>query len=198
MQYKDYLLNHYKAATVNNRIYGINRYLDSLVQSQDNSADANSVLSFRLPAVQTQQVSFLDDVISQENYVVFKDSLKSDGNMFWYFVVRFLACTGARVSELIQMKAEHLDMRYMDLYSKGGKVRRIYLPDTLCLEALDWVHQRGIDSGFIFITSHGQLITPRGISSQLKVLARRYGIISRYRVSPCLPASVCQEFPCKL
>lgn len=26
MQYKDYLLNHYKAATVNNRIYGINRY----------------------------------------------------------------------------------------------------------------------------------------------------------------------------
>ena len=87
-----------------------------------------------------------------------------------------LACTGARVSELIQMKAEHLDMRYMDLYSKGGKVRRIYLPDTLCLEALDWVHQRGIDSGFIFITSHGQLITPRGISSQLKVLARRYGI----------------------
>ena len=115
MQYKDYLLNHYKAATVNNRIYGINRYLDSLIQSQDNNTDTNYVLSFRLPAVQTQQVSFVDDVISQEDYVVFKDSLKSDGNMFWYFVVRFLACTGARVSELIQMKAEHLDMRYMDL-----------------------------------------------------------------------------------
>lgn len=28
--FKDYLINHYKAATVNNRIYGINRYLDCL------------------------------------------------------------------------------------------------------------------------------------------------------------------------
>ena len=41
--------------------------------------------------------------------------------MLWYFVVRFLACTGARVSELIQIKAEHLHLGYIDLYTKGGK-----------------------------------------------------------------------------
>ena len=28
--FKDYLINHYKAATVNNRIYGINRYWTAL------------------------------------------------------------------------------------------------------------------------------------------------------------------------
>ena len=78
----------------------------------------------------------MDRVISQEDYMRFKDSLKSDGNMYWYFVVRFLACTGARVSELIQIKAEHLEMGYMDLCSKGGKVRRIYFPDALCQDCL--------------------------------------------------------------
>lgn len=195
MLYKDYLVQHYTAATVNNRIYGINRYLDCIGMALDNKgpdSDGSRAASdntgfpsdchrdsrdaFRLPVVQTQQVSFLDRVISQEDYMRFKDSLKSDGNMYWYFVVRFLACTGARVSELIQIKAEHLEMGYMDLCLKGGKVRRIYFPDALCQEALDWVHEKGVVSGFLFTNSHGDPITPRGISSQLKVLARRYGI----------------------
>ena len=33
------------------------------------------------------------------------ECLKKDDDMFWYFVIRFLAATGARVSELIQIKA---------------------------------------------------------------------------------------------
>ena len=48
--------------------------------------------------------------------------------MFWYFVIRFLAATGARVSELIQIKVEHVKLGHLDLYSKGGKLRRIYIP----------------------------------------------------------------------
>ena len=39
-------------------------------------------------------------------------------------VVRFLAATGARVSELIQIKVEHVQLGYIDIYSKGGKLRR--------------------------------------------------------------------------
>ena len=47
--------------------------------------------------------------------------------MFWYFVIRFLAATGARVSELIQIRAEHVKLGHLDLYSKGGKLR-VYIP----------------------------------------------------------------------
>ena len=36
MLYKDYLVQHYTAATVNNRIYGINRYLDCIGMALDN------------------------------------------------------------------------------------------------------------------------------------------------------------------
>ncbi len=59
--------------------------------------------------------------------------------MFWYFVIRFLAATGARVSELIQIKAEHVKLGHLDLYSKGGKLRRIYIPKELQNEALSWL-----------------------------------------------------------
>lgn len=56
--------------------------------------------------------------------------------MEWYFVVRFLATTGARISELIQIKVEHIKLGYLDLYSKGGKMRRIYFPIKLQKERI--------------------------------------------------------------
>ncbi len=123
--FKDYLIRHYKASTVNNRIYGINRYLDFLEEIY-----GSQMIHFRLTVIRTQQAAFLDNIISQEDYETFKKRLKDSGNMLWYFVVRFLACTGARVSELIQIKAEHLHLGYIDLYTKGGKVRRLHFPDA--------------------------------------------------------------------
>ena len=51
----------------------------------------------------------------------------------WYFLIRFLGATGARVSELVQFKAEHLRVGYFDLYTKGGKVRRLFVPKELTM-----------------------------------------------------------------
>ena len=98
--------------------------------------------------------------------------------MFWYFVIRFLAATGARVSELIQIKVEHVKMGHIDLYSKGGKLRRIYIPKKLREEALVWFENKNQSSGFIFLNKYGKRITTRGISGQLKKLGAKYVINS--------------------
>ncbi len=180
--YRQYLIDHYKASTVNSRLNSINRCLDWISRlnfeeyPQIASLYCQDACQIRLTAVKIQTRAFLDTVISQADYTEFKDVLKAEGNLFWYFVVRFLACTGARVSELITIKAEHLELGYMDLCSKGGKVRRIYFPPQLCIEARKWLHDRGITSGFIFTGRNGRPLTARGIGSQLKVLAHRYGI----------------------
>lgn len=84
--------------------------------------------------------------------------------------------TGARVSELIQIKAEHVKLGHLDLYSKGGKLRRIYIPKELQNEALFWLAEKQQESGFIFLNKYGERITTRGISGQLKKLAVRYNI----------------------
>lgn len=164
-EHKTWLIEHYKPKTVNLRIRAINCYLESIGKD-----------TWKLSSVKVQQKAFLENVISEADYTYFKNCLKRDGNMLWYFVVRFLAATGARVSELVQIKVEHIKLGHLDLYSKGGKLRRIYIPKALQEEALFWLNEKGQESGFIFLNHFGERITTRGISGQLKKLAAKYGI----------------------
>jgi site-specific recombinase XerD len=105
-----------------------------------------------------------------------KNSLKKDDNLIWYFVVWFLAATGARVSELIQIKAEHVLAGYFDLYTKGGKLRRLYIPKKLRSECMDWLAKKDKVSGYLFLNRFGKRITTRGVSQQLKNYAEKYGL----------------------
>ena len=163
--YKVWLIEGYKPKTVNLRLRAINCYLESIGKER-----------WKLPFVRVQQKAFLENVISEADYEYFKNCLKRDDEMFWYFVIRFLAATGARVSELIQIKVEHIKRGHIDLYSKGGKLRRIYIPKALQEEALSWLTDKQQESGFIFLNKYGERITTRGISGQLKKLAVRYDI----------------------
>lgn len=164
-QYKLWLIENYKPETVNLRIRAINCYLESI-----------SKTNIKIPPVKMQQRNFLENVISEADYIYFKNCLKSDEEMLWYFVIRFLAATGARISELLQIKAEHIQIGYLDLYSKGGKLRRLYIPEALQQEALDWLTVLNRNSGFIFLNRQGNLISSRGVAIQLKTFAVRYHI----------------------
>ncbi len=163
--YKTYLIETFKPKTVNLRIQALNKYLDSVGKSR-----------LRLKSVKVQQRSYLENVISHADYIFLKNSLKKEDNPAWYFVVRFLAATGARVSELIQLKVEHIRMGYYDIYTKGGKIRRIYIPKILRKETTEWLNQSHRSSGYLFLNRFGERITTRGIAQQLKNYALKYGL----------------------
>ena len=163
--FKGYLLENYKPKTVNLRIQGINKYLEFLKREK-----------LRLSPIKLQQKNFLENVISDADYNYFKNQLRKDKNMEWYFVVRYLAATGARVSELVQLKVEHVQAGYYDIYSKGGKIRRLYIPKKLRDETIVYLKQENKQTGFLFLNRFGERITTRGISLQLKKLAKKYGI----------------------
>lgn len=165
LAYKGYLMEHFKPKTVNLRIQAMNKYLAYLGKEH-----------FRIKAVKVQQKNFLENVISNADYKFLKKSLEKDGNMEWYFVVWYLAATGARVSELIQIKIEHVESGYFDLYSKGGKLRRLYIPKKLRAETLEWLKIEERTSGYLFLNRFGERITARGISQQLKNYAEKYGL----------------------
>jgi len=165
LAYKGYLMESYKPKTVNLRVQAMNKYLYYMEQQP-----------LQLKNVKIQQKNFLENVISNADYQYLKKKLKQDGNMEWYFIVWFLAATGARVSELIQIKAEHVELGYLDLYSKGGKLRRVYIPEKLKKEAKVWMDQNQITSGYLFKNRYGERISTRGVGQQLKRYAIKYGL----------------------
>jgi len=165
LAYKGYLMENFKPKTINLRIQAINKYLEFVKKEK-----------LQLKFIKVQQKNFLENVISNADYMFLKNKLKKDGNMEWYFVVWYLAATGARVSELIQIKIEHVQAGFFDLYTKGGKLRRLYIPKKLKTETELWLNETGRSSGYLFLNRFGEKITPRGISQQLKNYAAKYGI----------------------
>ena len=163
--YKAKIIEQFKPKTVNLRIQALNKFLEHVGKPK-----------LRLKSVKVQQRTYLENVISQADYIFLKKKLKQEENLMWYFVVRFLTATGARVSELIQIKVEHVHIGYFDIYSKGGKVRRLFIPKRLRDEAEEWFDETQQTTGYIFRNRFGERITTRGIAQQLKNYARRYGL----------------------
>lgn len=163
--YKMYLIETFKPKTVNLRIQALNKYLEFERKPQ-----------LHLKSVKVQQRTYLENVISNADYMFLKNRLKKENNQEWYFVVRFLAATGARVSELIQLKVEHVKGGYYDIYTKGGKIRRLFIPKKLREEALIWLTANKRESGYLFLNRFGERITTRGIAQQLKNYAVKYGL----------------------
>lgn len=163
--YKAFLVNTYKPTTVNVRILSLNKYMEAL------GHDEQKMKTIKMP-----KESFLDHIISNEDYLSFKESLRKEQDLRWYFIVWFLAATGARISELIKFQVEDVHAGFVDIYSKGGRMRRLYFPEKLRKEALKWLESEGRSKGFLFLNTKGSRLTPRGISLRLKEFASKYGI----------------------
>ena len=163
LKYKSYLIEHFMPRTINSRIYAINRFLLYLNKR-----------TLTLKTIKIQQRTFLDNVISNAEYTRFLKNLKGDNKTKYYMIVRTLACTGARISELIQFKIEDVREGYIDIYAKGGKLRRIYFPKTLQNELLSWTASEQRECGNLFLNKNGVTISIRGIEHMLKNYAIKY------------------------
>ena len=102
LAYKGYLVENFKPQTVNLRLQGINKYLEFARQEK-----------LKVKFVKVQQKNFLENVISDADYKFLKTCLKTDGYDEWYFIIWFMAATGARVSELLHIKAEHVHVGHV-------------------------------------------------------------------------------------
>lgn len=168
LSYKGWLIENYKAKTVNLRIQALNRFLDFIKKP-----------GLKMKFIKIQQQNFLENVISEADYRFLCRKLKADKRLNWYFVVRYLCATGARISELLQIKVEHVEVGCLDLYGKGGKLRRIYIPKRLKIETVNWLKSIHRTSGYLFCNRFGKRITSRGVGYQLKAFAKSYGINSK-------------------
>lgn len=163
--YKCYLIDHYQPQTVNLRIRAINSYVEFL-----------NLPYSRILMVRHKQRSFLENVISQADYEYLKTRLRQDDRMTCYYAVWIMAATGLRISELIQLQVQDVRRGHLDVYSKGNRVRRVYIPKTVRTSCKKWLDSIGRLSGDVFLNRYGNRISSAGIRDQLRRYAIQYDL----------------------
>lgn len=168
LKFKHYMDSNYCPQTANIRILAMNKYLKSVGRKGVN-----------LKTVKIQQRYFVENVISNADYEFFKRRLRRAKILKYYYLIWLVATTGARASEVVCFKIEHVKLGYMDITSKGRRFRRLLIPTRVQGSIMRWVSSEGRDSGYLFLNNLGEQISPRGISKQLKIYGKKFGLDTR-------------------
>ena len=115
-----------------------------------------------------------DNVPSESEYNKILSFLKGYGNMDYYFWIKILASTGARVSEFIQFTWEDILAGEATVRGKGNKYRRFFFPEKLQKEVRVYVKENG-KKGIVATGRYGR-ITARGLSQNMKVWGEKAGV----------------------
>lgn len=160
--FKRYLIDNFSPKTAANRCIAMNQYCKFMGRSEC------AVKTIKVPKKTT-----VENIITKEQYEKMLSGLKADGNQKGYWMVAFLAKTGARVSELVKMDKKALETGVFEIWTKG-KIRRILIPDSLIKESGEYFKE--VPSDLLFPSKHGGQMTTRGVAENIKRWAKKYGI----------------------
>lgn len=131
-------------ATINKQINVINSYIRYLMSKGEDLED------WLMTAQKVKQVQFIDDILSMPDYEFILKKAQAAENWTVYLYARIAGTTGMRLCEMLQIKREHIDHGYVDLYGKGAKRRRIYFAKTMRTYVLAVLDMLGLKSGYVF------------------------------------------------
>lgn len=162
LDFKRQQLEKWKPGTAFNRVIAMNQYCLFIKHPE-----------YRVKGIKIHRNPSVENVITVDEYNRLIDGLKTDGNERGYWMIKYLAKTGARVSEFVQLTKNALDIGYCEMWTKG-KIRRIYIPQTLIEDSRDYFMQ--VESGYLFPNRYGGQLTARGVAQNLQNWAVKYGI----------------------
>ena len=151
-------------ATINLYIIAVNRYLRFM--ECGNAA---------IRTLKVQRKCSLENVISRKEYHELLDYAKSSGRKKYYYIMRTLALTGIRVSELQYITVETLEDGRVQVYNKG-KIRDVYLPDVLICELKTFCRDEKETDGTIFRGRGGEPINRVTVYKMIAYMGDMVGI----------------------
>ena len=127
----------------------------------------------KVKGIKLPKRSSVENVISMREYRRFLDCLAENGKWKVYYMVKFMAATGCRASELAKLEKSCLKTGEFTLWTKG-KIRKILIPKNLIQESREYF--KTVDSVYLFPNRYGVRMSTSGISSQIKKYGLKYGI----------------------
>ena len=113
-----------------------------------------------------------EEILSISDYKRLLRFAKRQGKHQLYYIMKILAMTGIRISELRYFKVENLKSNYINAFNKG-KERTIIVRQDLMRELKKYAREQGIKEGFLFPSTvvDGQMVNASTIWRQMKAVA---------------------------
>lgn len=162
LDFKKWQLEKWKPKTAHTRVVAMNQYCIFINHPE-----------YCVKGIKIHGNSSVENVITLEEYHTLLAGLENDRNEKGYWMIKFLAKTGARVSEFVKLTKDSLETGYCEMWTKG-KIRRIYIPQALIEESRDYFQKS--ESEYLFPNRYGEQMTCRGVSQNIKNWAEKYGI----------------------
>lgn len=163
--FREYLTGKYKPGSANLYLIACRKYLTYC------GCDRG-----KLPKpVRIQPGQSVENILSLDEYKKMLDYARENHKWKDYLIMRTLACTGIRVSELSYITVEVLSAGKVQVYNKN-KYREIYLPDKLIADLKDYCRNNKLTEGPIFLGSLGTGIDRRSVWEMMQKTAQRCGI----------------------
>lgn len=173
IQYKANIAEQSNPSTVNRRLCALNRFF---------SFAGCSECRVYLLKIQRDNFASHSQEMTREDYIRLLKAARSRGDTRLQLMLLTLGCTGIRVSELSAITVEAVREREAVIRLKG-KIRRILLPEKLCIALGTYAEARNISAGPVFITRYGNPIDRSNIWKMLKRLCGIAGV-SEEKVFP--------------
>lgn len=113
-----------------------------------------------------------EEILSIADYKRLLRFAKREGDHQIYFIMKILAMTGIRVSELQYFRVENLGSNYINVFNKG-KERTIIVRQDLMRELKKYAREQGIREGFLFPSKvvKGKMVNTSTIWRKMKRIA---------------------------
>lgn len=173
LEYKAYLIENYKPASVNsvlsslNSFFAYNEWYDCKVKSLK---------------IQKQIFTSKDKELTKGEYERLLDAAKSKKNERLYLLMQTICSTGIRVSELRFVTVAAVNTGVANINCKG-KLRQVFLPKALCKILTRYIREQKITSGSVFVSRTGKPLDRSNIWSDMKKLCESAGV-SKDKVFP--------------
>lgn len=163
-EYKLELINEFAIKTVNRKINALNAYL----KFKD--------INIHIKSEKIQNQTFIDDMLDNEEAKLILSKMKERNDKRAEALFLGLFYTGARVSELLQLKPRNISKDEVTIKGKGSKYRKILVPNRLTSVLNEYAIEGRKDNGSLLFTGQRGNITRNTVFTTLKKYSKLAGV----------------------
>ena len=173
-EYKNQLMENYQIKTVNRKCNSLNAYL----QFKD--------IKHHVKSEKIQEQTLIDDMITNSDISRMLRQVKKADDKRAEALILGLFYTGARVSELLQIKVKDINKDEIMIKGKGSKYRKILIPKKLNIALKDYANTQRLNTSEYLFTGERGAITRNTVLTILK----RYAGLSRMKKDKVSPHAI--------